>query len=282
MFEEKTVLGLSANGFHRIHCTVWGKGKDTPVVCVHGLTRNGRDFDKLAAKLAMTHTVYCPDMAGRGQSDDLADPFSYNLSQYMADCNAIIARIGSPVIDWVGTSMGGMIGMMLAAQKNSPIRRLVLNDAGPAIAQPSLIRIGAYLNGEQPTFANEAELEAHMRKIYAPFGVPTDEDWHHMASVGWRKKGDGRLVMAYDPRIADTFSAATKDLNLWDAYDRIKCPTLVLRGETSDILKEEVAQEMTKRGPKAKLETIKGAGHAPPLMSEDQIKLIQDFLWDES
>lgn len=283
MMQTEEILGLNPKGFHRLSCAVWGRGKgDVPVICVHGLTRNGRDFDRLAARLSETRAVYCPDMAGRGRSDDLPDAFGYHLTQYMADCTAIIARTGASQVHWVGTSMGGLIGMMLAAQPNSPIRRLVLNDVGPVIEQAALKRIGHYMGGDQPAFADVSEAEAYLRKIYAPFGALSDEDWRDMAMNGTRTRLDGQLTLAHDPHIADTFSVATKDLNLWSSYDKITCPTLLIRGADSDLLSPEVAEAMSRRGPRASLYVVQGAGHAPALRAQDQIQRINDFLWDEA
>ncbi|MFA6279484.1 MAG: alpha/beta hydrolase [Bdellovibrionales bacterium] len=272
-------LGLNAKGFHKIAVHQWTpqQAGGVPVVCVHGLTRHGRDFDVLAKRLSKGCAVYCPDMAGRGQSDDLPDSKSYNFDQYKNDLTALLARIGAAQVDWVGTSMGGLLGMMLAALPNTPIRRLVLNDVGPLIPQKSLDRIGTYI-GQQPVFDTVEALEAHMRTIYASFGVPSDKDWAALAATGHRQRADGRFVLAYDTKIADAYKGQNKAVNLWETYDKIACPVLVLRGAQSDLLPREAAQEMTQRGPHARLIEIEGCGHAPALMSDEQIKMIEDFL----
>ena len=274
------VLGHSAGGFHKMAVHVWGEAKSggVPLVCVHGLTRNGRDFDELAKRISPSRAVYCPDIVGRGQSDNLADPLGYTFTQYIADMTALIARTGAAQIDWVGTSMGGLLGIMLAAQPQTPIRRLVINDVGPVIPKESLIRIGEYLSAGFPSFADVAEVEAHMRKIYAPFGPLSDQNWRNMAAHGTRKDAQGRLVMAYDFGLAEAYKAIGNDINLWDVYDKITAPTLLIRGAQSDLLTKEIAQEMTGRGPRARLVEIEGAGHAPALMNDEQTKRIEDFL----
>jgi len=274
------IAGLNPNGFHKIAVHVWPNAMPdaVPVICVHGLTRNGRDFDALAQKVSATRPVYCPDMAGRGCSDDLPDFMHYTMLQYMADLTSLIARTGAAQVDWVGTSMGGILGMLLAAQPQSPIRRLVLNDVGPVIAQESLMRIGSYLAMGSPVCESLAQIEAHMRKIYASFGTLSDEMWRHMAETGTRKTAEGKLVMAYDPRLAQSFQSNNAEVNLWGLYDKITNPTLVLRGALSDLLTKETAREMTERGPCARLVEIEGVGHTPSLMSADQIQLVEDFL----
>ncbi len=275
--QEKSYLGRSSDGFHRIAYTEWGASADRAVICVHGLTRNGRDFDPLAHSLEKDAKIFCPDMPGRGKSEFLSDPASYNYHQYLADMTALIARTGATQVDWVGTSMGGIIGMLLAAEKNSPIRRLVINDVGPFIPLLALKRIGAYV-GEKPDFGDLKEVEQHMRRIYASFGNLSDEEWKHMAAHGVRSLPNGRLALAHDPAIADAFLRVDQDVNLWEFYDRIRCPVLLLRGGQSDILPPEVAQEMTRRGPKARLVEFPKIGHAPALMDPTQISVIMEFL----
>lgn len=276
--KTETFLGLNSTGFHKLAVHVWNKdAAGVPVVCVHGLTRHGRDFDRLAEKLSETRPVYCLDMAGRGQSDDLPNPKDYNFDQYKNDLTALLARIGAAQVDWVGTSMGGLLGVMLAALPQHIIRRLVMNDVGPVISKASLDRIGAYI-GEQPVFDDGAAVEAYLRTIYASFGVPTDQDWMDMAAHGTRKMPDGRFVLAYDPAIADAFQGQNETVDLWEMYDKITCPTLLLRGAQSDLLPRDSAQEMTQRGPRAQLVEIAGCGHAPSLMSDEQTNLINDFL----
>lgn len=276
---ERSFLGLSAAGFHKVAYTQWGRD-DAPrtAVCVHGLTRNGRDFDALALDLADRWRVACPDVVGRGRSGWLANPALYGYPQYCADMAALVARLGVETVDWVGTSMGGLIGMMLAAQPNSPIRRLVINDVGPFVSKVGLQRIADYV-GKDPVFEDIAAVESYLRFVLMGFGRLPDEAWRHMAEHSARPRPDGRWGLAYDPGIAEAFKAQPmQDVDLWAFWDRIQCPVLVLRGATSDILLRETAEEMTRRGPKARLVEFANTGHAPALMTEDQIAAVRGFL----
>ncbi len=274
---QKSFLGQSPLGFHKVAYTEWGNAvAQPPVICVHGLARNGRDFDKLAGALQERTQVVCPDIVGRGKSDWLSDPAYYTYPQYMADMTALIARIGSGQIDWVGTSMGGILGMFLAAQPNNPIRKMVVNDVGPFIPLAALEIIGGYFS-LVPEFADEAQTERHIRQIYAPFGITDDADWKHMTVNSMRELPNGKFALAYDPAIGKAFLSLHEDTNFWDVYDRIRCPTLLLRGVNSDILSAETAQEMTRRGPKPQLIEFPNTGHAPALMNAEQIKIIEEF-----
>lgn len=277
--QEEFFQSLSSAGFHKICVTVWGKENNdpVPVVCAHGLSRNGRDFDKLAEELAKTRTVYCPDFPGRGRSEDLRDPMRYEMAQYMTDMTMLIARTGAPQVDWVGTSMGGLVGLLLAAQPGVLIRRLVLNDVGPVVTKKSVEEIRDKLL-KTKIFDTIADAEKTLRRSFAGFGKLPDEDWAHMAQHGVRKTAEGKYVLAYDPKIVEPMKGPPADVDLWSFYDAITAPTLVLRGEDSDLLSAEVAQEMTRRGPCAWLETFPGVGHAPSLMIEDQIAAVSKFL----
>ncbi|WP_207478976.1 alpha/beta fold hydrolase [Arenibaculum pallidiluteum] len=280
---ERSLLGLSPAGFHRIAYAEWGApDAGRTVVCVHGLTRNGRDFDFLAAGLAGAGLrVLCPDMPGRGRSDWLADPNLYGLPQYMADSAALIARSGAAAVDWIGTSMGGLVGMMLAAQPNTPIRRLVLNDVGPFVPKTALERIAAYV-GQDPRFPTIAALEAAMRTTYAPFGALTDAQWTHLARHEARPLPGGGYALGYDPRISVPIrSAPPQDVDLWAVWDRISCPVLAVRGASSDLLLPGTLAEMATRGPRARTHLVEDAGHAPALMADGQIAAIRDFLLEE-
>jgi pimeloyl-ACP methyl ester carboxylesterase len=270
-----SVRALGPHGFHRTAYAEWGSGP--PVICVHGLTRNGRDFDRLAAALAASRRVVCPDVAGRGRSDWLAHAEDYGYPLYLSDMAALIARTGEAEVDWIGTSMGGLIGMMLAAQPNTPIRRLVLNDVGPLVPGAALRRLAGYV-GQDPRFTSLAELEAHLRKVHAPFGPLDDADWAHLAAHGHRRLEDGSFGLAYDPAIGRALTGAPFDVNLWAIWDKVACPVLVLRGADSDLLLPETAQEMMRRGPRARLVEFPGIGHAPALMNAEQIAAIRDWL----
>ena len=279
-----TVLCVSPQGFHRMHYTDWGD-RENPriVVCVHGLTRNCRDFDELAGALQGDFRVVCPDIVGRGRSDWLENKQGYGQQQYASDITALLARVtASPAatktIYWVGTSMGGILGMLVASYPRSPITRLVVNDVGSLIPKTGLERIAAY-TGKSPLFDSLEEMEAMVRLISAPFGPLTDQQWRHLTVHGARQHDNGRWGMGYDPGIAVPFAqAAASDIDLSRYWDAITCPTLLLRGEQSDILPRETALQMTRRGPRPKLVEFRGIGHAPMLMAADQIAVVRDFL----
>lgn len=277
------VLGLSAKSFHRIHYTEWGdEANPRIVICVHGLTRTGRDFDFLARALQPDFHVVCPDIAGRGKSDWLGAGEDYGYAQYMADMNALIARVtagaGDKALYWVGTSMGGIIGMLAASRPQSPIRKLVLNDIGSVVPKAALERLAIYI-GNTPQFKTLEDLEAYVRFVSAPFGPLTDEQWRHLTLHSAKQMADGSWTTAYDPAIAMPFrKGPLTDIILWDFWDVIACPTLLLRGAQSDLLLKENALAMTQRGPRPRLIEFEGVGHAPMLMAQDQIAVVRDFL----
>ena len=277
---RRSVQCASPRGLHRVAYLEWGDPRNRDVlVCVHGLTRSSRDFDELARALCGQFRVVCPDVAGRGDSDRLADPMLYAVPQYVSDMVTLIARLDVEAVSWVGTSLGGLIGMALAAQSHSPLARLVLNDAGPVISRASLERIAGYV-GAKMQFEKLEDAEAHIRTISAPFGPHSDAQWRFLTETWLRRSDDGGWRAHYDPRIAEPFRATLpeSDMELWPVYDAIRCPTLVLRGEHSDLLSRKTAQEMRMRGPKAKVVEIRGVGHAPTLMHPDQIALVHEFL----
>lgn len=277
---QRFVQCASPRGLHRMSYLEWGDPKNGRVlVCVHGLGRVARDFDALALALSDRYRVVCADVAGRGDSDWLADPMQYQIPQYLSDMVTLIARLDVEAVHWVGTSMGALIGMALAAQANTPVQRLVINDAGPVISKVSLERIAAYF-GMAPAFPDIAAAEKYVRTVSAPFGPHTDAEWRFLTEVVVRKNPDGSLRLHYDPRIAEPFRATMpeKDLELWPLWDAIRCPTLVVRGAQSDLLTRETCDKMAGRGPKAKVVEIPGVGHAPTLMHADQIRLVRDFL----
>jgi pimeloyl-ACP methyl ester carboxylesterase len=277
---RRSVQCASPAGLHRIVYREWGDPRNREVlVCVHGLTRSSRDFDDLARALCGQFRVVCPDVAGRGDSDRLPDAKLYSLPQYVADMVTLIARLDIESVTWLGTSMGGLVGMALAAQNGSPVRRLVLNDAAPVISKASLDRIGSYV-GATPVFATLDEAEKYVRAIAAPFGEHSHAQWRALTESWLRKNEDGTWRPHYDPRIAEAFRAAMpdRDLELWPLYDAVRCPTLLIRGERSDLVSIATAQEMTRRGPKARMVEIRNVGHAPTLMHPDQIAVVRDFL----
>ena len=270
---------LTLHGFHRLNYYESGHA-DNPrvVICVHGLTRNGRDFDDIARALSSEYRVLCPDMPGRGKSEWLTHKEDYAYPVYCADMAALIARSGAETLDWIGTSMGGLIGMLLAAQPNSPIRKLVMNDVGPFIPKASLERLSAYV-GKPVSYDSFDAFEQYIRVVSAPFGPLSDAQWRHLAETTARRGNDGRWGTNYDPAIALPFTKRPiADVVLWPFWDRVRCPTLVLRGKESDLLPDETAREMTTRGPKATLVEFPGIGHAPMLMADDQIDVVREFL----
>ena len=278
-YRGDTVIGLGAAGFHRMAYREWGAANRRGlVVCVHGLTRNASDFDLLAAALAGDGwRVICPDVVGRGASDWLAAPEGYGYPQYLADMTALIARSGAERLHWVGTSMGGLIGMMLAAGPKTPLASLLLNDIGPLIPKAALGHIAGYV-GKAPAFPDLAAAEAYLREIYGAFGPLSDARWRQVAADSVCAAAAG-YRLNYDPKIADAFQAlGGEDIVLWDLWERITLPTLTLRGELSELLLPETAREMTRRGPRSELTEIAGCGHAPWLMSPDQIALVVDWL----
>jgi len=268
------------HGLHRMAYMEWGDPANPRVlVCVHGLTRQGRDFDFLARALAADYRVVCPDVVGRGRSDWHAVKADYALPNYVNDMVTLIARLGVEQVHWVGTSMGGLIGMILASLPNTPIARLVLNDVGPVVTVASLRRLQDYV-GKAPPFRDIAEAESYIRTVSAPFGLLSDAQWRHLTEHEIRPREGGGVELNYDPGIAEPFRATPllADVDLWGIYDSIRCPTLVLRGAQSDLLTREVWREMQARGPHASGAEIPDVGHAPMLMDEAQIAVVRDFL----
>ena len=269
---------MSPHGFHRVVYYEWGRpDNDRVVVCVHGVGRNGRDFDVLGEALAPTHRVLAIDMPGRGESDWLASPNDYVFTTYLATLAALIARSGAEVVDWVGTSMGGLLGIVAAAQPDSPIARLVVNDVGPAIEPAALERIRGYF-GANPDFATYDEIAGYVRTVSAPFGPLTDAQWEHVVRTNVRQGTDGRWRIAYDPGIAVPFRASAAPPDLWPLWDMIRCPTLVLRGAESDLLSPATAKAMAARGPKPSVIEFPGVGHAPTLLPSEQVAQVVRFL----
>ncbi len=281
LFTEHHFRGLSPAGFHRVRYLERGANDGRPtVLCAHGLTRNAHDFDFLAERLSRRFRVIAVDVVGRGGSDWLKDPAHYSYAQYQADMNALIARLDVERVHWIGTSMGGLIGMFLAATPNTPLASLFLNDVGPIIPKAALQRIADYV-GLENRFSSLDAFERNIRKVHAPFGPLTDEQWAHLVRHSHRRFPDGTYGMAYDPAIVDNVKKGVADVDLWAFWDRITIPTLIFRGTESDLLLAETAQEMTRRGPRARLVELPGIGHAPALMAEDQIALIESWLAEQ-
>ena len=277
--QERHFASLSPHGFHRVVYRQWGDpGNPRVVVCVHGLTRNGRDFDALAAALADRFRVVCPDMPGRGDSEWLADPNDYTFPTYLTTLTTLLAHAAIERCAWVGTSLGGLLGIALAAQRNTPLERLVVNDVGPVIESPALARIAAYV-GADPHFESFAALEAHIRAVSAPFGALSDAQWETLARTTARQLADGSWRLKYDPGIALPFRVqAEQKGDVWPLWDAISCPTLLLRGAESDLLAPATAAAMRTRGPKPRLIEFPGVGHAPMLLDGAQIAPVAAFL----
>lgn len=289
---------------HKLAYWLWGN-PDAPrgtLLCVHGLTRNGRDFDYLAKALsespteqgearsagfgavAPTYQIICPDMPGRGKSDWLTSTAAYQVDTYIIDLLALLDSRKITQVDWLGTSMGGIIGMRLAAERPGLIRKLILNDIGGLISAVGLQRINGYA-GQEMVFADRTAAEAYLRQNFAPFGITQEEHWQHMLEHSFTQLSNGEYQLAYDPGILDPMRDASKnlanpvDVPLWAWWDAITCPTLVIRGETSDILTAETLEEMVRRKPTtASTLTIPLTGHAPALMDETQISFIKHWL----
>ena len=282
-FQIKTVQCLSPAGLHNMAYKEWGDPKNPAVLlCVHGVTRVSDDFDALAAVMSDRYRVICPDVVGRGRSSWLTNPQAYQLPQYVSDMVTLIARLDVTQVDWFGTSMGGLIGMGVAALKGNPIRKMMLNDIGPTINFAALMRIAQYM-GKEVRFSTFEEGVDYIRTIAAPFGPHSDEQWHKLAGDVLRQQKDGQWSRHYDPAIAQAFStfteenAAQSEAALWAIYDAIQCPVLLVRGSESDLLSRETADLMTQRGPRAALTELAGIGHAPTFMQPEQIALARNF-----
>ncbi len=279
--QSKTVQCLNPRGFHRMRYTDWGDAANPRIViCVHGLTRNCRDFDTLAEALQNDFRVVCPDVAGRGQSGWLPAKEHYTQHQYMADMTVLLAQLaadGEKEILWVGTSMGGILGMLLASLPGTPLKKLVINDVGALIPKAAIERIGQYV-GTDPRFASQKDVEKFIRTVSAPFGPLTDAQWAHLTLHNAKQHANGDWGLNYDPGIAQVFKQAVTDIDLWPQFDAICCNTLMLRGTQSDLLLKDTALAMTQRGPRPQLVEFNGVGHAPMLMANDQVKVVRDFL----
>ena len=274
---------LAPEGLHRMAYWEWGDAANPRVlVCVHGLTRQGRDFDTFARAMCADYRVVCPDVAGRGRSDWLRNPASYAVPAYVADMVTLLARLDASEVHWVGTSMGGLIGLGLAALPGSPIAKLVLNDVGPALEYAALARIGGYV-GQPAHWRTLDEAADALLAISRGFGPHTRDEWLALTRPQLVADGDG-FKSHYDPAIGLAFKGITPELAaageamLWQAYDAIRCPTLVLRGAESDLLSPATAEAMAHRGPRAAVREFAGVGHAPTLVAADQVAVVRAFL----
>ena len=278
---------LAPEGLQRMAYWEWGDAANPRVlVCVHGLSRQGRDFDVLARALCGDYRVVCPDVVGRGRSDWLKNPASYAIPTYVADMVTLLARLDAARVHWVGTSMGGLIGMALASLPDSPIGRLVLNDVGPTIEYAALARIGTYL-GVPAHWSSLDEAAEALRAISQGFGPHSRAEWLALtrAQVVPDPRGDGTgFKPHYDPAIAVPFRSVTPEIAaageamLWKTYEAVRCPTLLLRGADSDLLSRATADAMSQRGPRPAVHEFPGVGHAPTLVAAGQVAVVRDFL----
>lgn len=280
---QRYVQCASASGLHRVAYTEWGDPANPRVlVCVHGLTRSGRDFDRVAAALSDAYRVVCPDVAGRGLSDWLGNPNLYVVPQYVADMVTLIARLDVESVDWFGTSMGGLIGLGLAGLPNSPIRKLLLNDIGPHIEPASLERIGDYL-GKPARFATKQEGIDHAAALAESFGPLTPQEWSEINTPLLREREDGAWEFRYDPRVAVPFAATSPEMSaageaaLWGSLAATPGPVLVVRGAESDLLSRETVAQMVERGRAVSSVEVAGVGHAPAFLDVAQIDIARRF-----
>jgi pimeloyl-ACP methyl ester carboxylesterase len=271
---------LTCHG-RELHFMEWGAGQAETVIAWHGLARTGRDMDEIASRLATRWRVICPDTIGRGLSQWADDATAeYQLSNYAALAASLVDQLGIVTMHWLGTSMGGAIGLHAAAGVlRGRVRSLVLNDMGPQLAAPALARIRSYA-GSPPSFATMAELEGYFRTVYAPYGWLSDAQWRLLTETSVRRQPDGRLTTHYDPRMVRQFIDHPTDYDQWPAWDSLPAtlPVLVLRGAMSDLLEASVADEMTRRGPCARLIAVAGCGHAPALNTDEQVGWVSEFL----
>jgi len=274
---------LNRYGFHTVRYTDWGDPVNPRVlICLHGMTRAGNDFAHLADALSDRYRILCPDVAGRGRSDWLPDPKLYGLPQYAADTTTLIARTGADRVDLLGTSMGGLIGLSLAGQPNAPIGRLILNDIGPRMDLDALVRIAEYV-AKTERFDSLEQATAYVRSIAAGFGLRTEQQWRELTESVVRQDGS-QWIFRYDPGIAQNLADTSAQTNalaeakLWELYDAVRGPVLLVRGAESDLLSPATAAEMARRGPRAQVVEVPGVGHAPMFFDPDQIAIVRRFL----
>lgn len=268
-----------------ISCAVWESAKEKPpVLCVHGLTRNGRDFDYFASALSDSRSVYCPDMAGRGRSDWLPAGQLYTYDLYAEDVLFLLDQLGLTQVDWVGTSMGGILGMRMAGEHPQVIRKMVTNDIGAIVTLKSMQRLHDYV-GRRMVQPSLAHAENYLRTVYAGFGLTEHWQWDQLLRYSFAPVEDSkRYRLLYDPQIINAIRdkdgnfILTEDVNLWPYWEKISQPTLLMRGQNSDFLSHDLAQEMVTRHPNATLQEISNCGHAPALMTDDQVSLVREWL----
>jgi pimeloyl-ACP methyl ester carboxylesterase len=259
----------------------WGELTNQNVlVCVHGLSRNGRDFDVIADALSDRYRVLCPDVIGRGESDWYATAAEYVIPNYVAAMLKMLNDLAIKEYDWIGTSMGGLIGMVMAASPNSGMRKFVINDVGPEIERAALERIAVYMSARPPAFPDYISLYNTAQPAIAPFGPLTDEQKHHIIATSCRKREDGLWEFKVDPKIGEAFVAGLKApaVDLWPLWSSINVKTLILRGRSSDLLSESTTNKMLSHARLSRMITIEDTGHAPMLMDDATIAQVREFL----
>ena len=273
---ESSLLCMDPHGFHHMRYVEWGEATNPRVlICVHGLTRNARDFDHLAQSLSDAYRVVCPDVVGRGRSDWLRHKADYSYPVYCTDMAALIGKLGADTVDWVGTSMGGIIGMILASLPSSPLRKLVLNDVGSVVPKAALERISQYV-GNEPAFDSFDALAGAIRSV-SPFGHLTDEQWRHLAVHAAKQDEEGRWRFRYDPSIGEAFNGPLGDVDLRSYWNAVRGPVLVIRGAESDLLTAPILEDM-KRRPHTEALVVPNCGHPPMLMDDAQVMAVRRFL----
>ncbi len=295
--KNKDFLGISAEGFHRIVYSEWGKpdANRPTIICTHGLLRNRHDFDALANYLSLhDRHVFCPDFVGRGDSDWFGQSQHYNIEQYMTDMAVLIAKTSANKVDWLGTSIGGLVGMMMAALPNSPIRRLVLNDVGPQVPIHGLRRLAKYAFSPQE-FTTKDAAKQYFKTIYADFGNLQAQQWDDFTEYSIRQLPSGNYAPNYDPHISHhksfpqllldlmhhphkSLEGIVFDIDLWSVWNKIKCPILIIHGHHSDILLPEHIIKMRETHPDTTLIEINDAGHAPALLQQEEHEKIACWL----
>jgi pimeloyl-ACP methyl ester carboxylesterase len=277
------ILCKNPDGQHQITYREWGEPQQTKVlICVHGLTRNSQDFTKLATALKSDYRVICPDVVGRGESDYLTNPAHYGIPLYVEDLLTLIRQLNFTSVDWLGTSMGGLIGMTIASLENSPINRLILNDIGAYIPEQAIERIASYLTQKAPIFSDLTQVKEYVKKIYSGFGDLTESQWSNLAQYSVKLNQNGQYILNYDPAIATPFlglkSGQFQPIDFGQIWHLISCPVLLLHGENSDLLLPETIAQMQETNPQLEVKHLANCGHAPALMSSEQIDLIKTWL----
>lgn len=280
--KTKRLQSYDPAGYRTMTYSHWGEGADKvmgcpPILCVHGLVRNRHDFDPLARVLRRFTSVYCPDMPGHGDSAHLDDGARYNFKTYQNDLMMMIARMGADQVDFIGSSMGGLLGISLAALPGSPIRRLVLNDVGPFVSADFSRTVKAYIES-QPVFDDLAGATAHMKEAHKGRGEMDEDEWTQLAQDSIKERGDGKWVVKFDPKLAIGLVDTGRDIDLWDSFKKIKADIFVVHGARSMILTPDLIKEMQRLQPGMRVETVERAGHAPSLSHENQITAVQSFL----